>query len=67
MKRIRSLPEFAGSFKFRFRWQRKNQHFEHAGKVLAEVWSNMSFDGQPIVPEFISGAANEPVVSKSEK
>ena len=42
-------------------------HFEHAGKVLAEVWSNMSFDGQPIVPEFISDAANEPVVSKSEK
>ena len=43
------------------------KNFEHAGKVLAEVWSNMSIDGHPIVPEFISDEANEPVVSKSEK
>ena len=34
---------------------------------MAEVWSNMSIDGHPIVPEFISDEANEPVVSKSEK
>ena len=27
----------------------------------------MSIDGHPIVPEFISDEANEPVVSKSEK
>ena len=42
-------------------------HFEHAGKVLAEVWSNMSIDGHPVVAEFISDEANEPVVSKSDK
>ena len=43
------------------------KNFEHAGKVLAEVWSNMSIDGHPVVAEFISDEANEPVVSKSEK
>ena len=32
----------------------KLKNFEHAGKVLGEVWSNMSIDGHPIVPEFIS-------------
>ena len=43
------------------------KNFEHAGKVLAKVWSNMSIDGHPVVAEFISDEANEPVVSKSEK
>ena len=42
-------------------------HFEHACKVLAEVWSNMSIGDHHVVLEFISDEANEPVVSKSEK
>ena len=42
-------------------------HFEHACKVLAEVWSNMSIDGHPVVAAFFSDEANEPVVSNSDK
>ncbi|KAK3925661.1 Transient receptor potential cation channel subfamily A member 1 [Frankliniella fusca] len=32
----------------------EKKNFEHAGKVLAEIWGAMSIDGHPVVAEFIS-------------
>ena len=30
------------------------ENFEHAGKALAEVWSDIVFDGHPCVAEYVS-------------
>ena len=43
------------------------KNFEHAGTVLAEIWSRMEINKHPTVAEFISCDASEELVQKSEE
>ena len=42
--------------------ERKN--FAHAGKLLAEIWSDTVIDGQPAVSEFIDGEPDIEILTK---
>ena len=38
---------------------------EHAGKVLAEIWSNTVIDGHPVVAEYINHSGHQsPLIEK---
>jgi len=39
----------------------EKKNFEHAGKVLAEVWSGVEIDGFPVVAEYVPPGSECPV------
>ena len=41
--------------------------FEHAGKILVEVWSGMVIDGYPVIAKHIGDKASQIVKGISEK
>ena len=43
------------------------KNFEYAGRTLAEIWSGLLIDGNPVVAEFIEGEAPVILGTKSEK
>ena len=43
------------------------KNFEFAGQTLAEIWSQLVIDGNPVVAEFIDGEASPVTVVKSEE
>ena len=44
------------------------KNFEHAGKVLAEIWSNTVIDGHPVVAEYINHTDHQtPLIEKSQQ
>lgn len=43
------------------------RNFEHAGKVLAEIWSNTVIDGHPVVSEYISNTHHQPLIDKCQQ
>ena len=43
------------------------KNFEHAGKVLAEIWSALVVDGHPVVAEYIKDEKTKLPTQKSEK
>ena len=45
----------------------EKNNFAHAGKVLAEVWSQTIIDNHPVVAEYIEDIEEIPVSAKSEE
>ena len=43
------------------------RNFEHAGKILGEIWSGMVIDGHPVIAEYIADEGSEVVKDISEK
>ena len=43
------------------------QNFEHAGTILAELWSAMVIDSHPTIAEYVTAEATEKVIIKSEE
>ena len=43
------------------------KNFEHAGSLLAKIWSNLLIDDHPVVPEFVDEEAATLSVEKSEE
>ena len=43
------------------------ENFEHAGKALAEVWSDIVFDGHPCVAEYVSDEPDQHIEENSEE
>ena len=42
------------------------KNFEHAGKVLAQIWSNTIIDTHPVVAEYIDHSDNHTLIEKSQ-
>ena len=42
------------------------KNFEYAGRILAEIWSDLAIAGNPIVAEFTEDSASIIVGTKSE-